>query len=102
MLQLHFEFHEWEEAFARFYRERNGYELRDEDGSVLGFRKGNPDAVFVVSTDTWVSGYWIEEDAEDDAYTKVYRTVEAVKDLEARVRKARGATNALNMGGVIT
>jgi len=90
--QWHFDFKDWEEAFKFFYRKRCGEELKDDDGKVLGFRKGNPNLVFVVSTFTYASGYWIEEGAEPDADTQVYKTVEQVKALEQRIKQMRAST----------
>jgi hypothetical protein len=88
MRQWQFDFKDWEDAFELFYRRR------ERDDSL----------VFVVSTDSYVSGYWVEpgEGAEDDEHTTVYRTVEEVRQLEQRVRKARAATINLSLGGVIT
>lgn len=101
-MQWHFEFKDWEEAFAFFYRKRCGEELFDDDGNRLGRREGNPNLVFVISTAPYVSGYWVEEGAESDNETTVYRTVEDVRRLEQRVRSARAETVNLSLGGVVT
>jgi len=101
MSQWHFDFKDWEEAFEFFYRKRCGYEVKDDDGKVLGFRKGNPNFVFVVSTGAYVSGYWVEEGAEPDEETQVYKTVEEVRELERRVREERSKTVNASLGGVI-
>jgi hypothetical protein len=99
--QWHFEFKDWEEAFAFFYRKRCGEELKGDDGKSLGFREGDPNLVFVVSTGSYVSGYWIEEGAINDEHTRVYRTLSAVKALERRIRRAREKTVNLSLGGVV-
>jgi hypothetical protein len=102
--QWHFEFKDWEEAFKFFYRKRCGEKLKDDSGKVLGFREGNPDLVFVVSTGCYVSGYWVEpsEGAKPDSETAVYRTVGEVRRLERRIRRARSKTVNLSLGGVVT
>lgn len=102
-MQWHFEFKDWEEAFKMFYRKRCGEELTDENGKVLGFLKGDPDLVFVISTGSYVSGYWIEpaSGAEANSNTKVYRTVREVKQLERRIRRAREKTVSLSLGSVV-
>ena len=101
-MQWHFEFRDWEEAFRMYYRKRCGEELRGDGGKVLGFREGNPSIVLVISTAPHVSGYWIEEGAEEDADTKVYRTPDEVRRLERRIRKRRAGTVNLSLGGVVT
>lgn len=103
-MQWHFEFKDWEEAFAFFYRKRCGEELKDDNGGALGSRKGDPNLVFVVSTASYVSGYWIEprEGAKADAETTVYRSVGAVRRLERRIRRERAKTVNLSLGGVVT
>lgn len=103
-MQWHFEFKDWEEAFATFYRKRCGEELKGDDGKPLGFRKGDPNLVFVVSTASYVSGYWIEPraGAKADAETAIYRTVRAVRSLERRIRRERAKTVNLSLGGVVT
>jgi hypothetical protein len=103
-MQWHFEFKDWEEAFAMFYRKHAGETLKGDDGRVLGFRKGNPDICLVISTHPYTSGYWIEEGAEPDAEAGafVYRTLEEVRELEGRVRTAREQTVNLSLGGVVT
>lgn len=99
--QYHFEFNQWEEAFKMFYRKRCGEKLIGDDGSALGFRKGNPEIVLVISTASYTSGYWIEEGAEDDDVTRVYRSVAAVKALERRIRTKRLSTVNLSIGLVV-
>lgn len=99
--QYHFEFKDWQEAFEMFYRKRCGEQLIGEGGESLGFRKGNPKIVLVISTASYTSGYWIEENAEDDEHTKVHRTVRAVKALERRVRERRESTVNLSIGLVL-
>src|SRR4051812_36665366 len=101
-MQWHFEFKDWEEAFAFFYCKRCGEELKGDDGKSLGFREGNPKLVFVVSTAFYVSGYWVEVGAEADANTTVYRSVRAVRRLEKRIRRERAKTVNLSLGGVVT
>lgn len=102
--QWQFDFCNWEDAFKTFYRLRCGEDIYADDGRKLGRRYGNDALVFVISTAPIVSGYWIEEGAEPDADTKVYRTVKAVKALEKRLRRARETKQrgALSMGAVIT
>ena len=87
--QYQFDFKDWRDAFEMFYRKHCGEELRDEAGEYLGFRKGNPKIVLVISTDSYVSGYWIEEGATSDEHTKVYRSVKAVRALESRIIAAQ-------------
>lgn len=99
--QFYFEFHEWQDAFATYYRKRCGESLIAENGEVLGFRKGNPKLVFVISTAPDTSGYWIEEGATSDKETKVYRGIKAVKALEARITRTRSRTNAVSLGKVV-
>jgi hypothetical protein len=103
-MQWHFEFKDWEEAFELFYRRRCGEELKGDDGRKLGFRKGDPSLVFVISTASYTSGYWIEpgEGAKSDEYTTVYRTVKGVRQLEERIRRERAGTVNLSLGGVVT
>lgn len=100
--QWHFEFKDWEEAFATFYRERCGEQVTDAAGHVLGFRKGDPNLVFVISTACDVSGYWIEPagGAESNSEATVYRDVSAVNRLERRIRHERESTVNLSLGGV--
>jgi hypothetical protein len=83
-MQWHFEFKDWESAFELFYRRKQ----RDDS------------LVFVISTASYVSGYWVEpsEGAEPDAHTTVYRTVEEVQRLERRVRRACADTVNLSVG----
>lgn len=102
-MQWHFEFNEWEEAFELFYRRRCGEELKDDSGKLLGFRQGDPTLAFIVSTDTCVSGYWIEpaSGAESDEHATVYNLVEDVKKLERHIKRKRASTNAVSLGGVI-
>lgn len=87
-MQWHFEFNQWEEAFALFYR-------RKERDSEL---------VFVVSSVAEVSGYWIEpaSGAEPDDHTQVYDRISDVKRFERRIRSHRNKTNSLSLGRVIT
>lgn len=99
--QYHFDFKDWEAAFAMFYRKRCGEVYKDENGEVLGSRKGNPKIALVVSTNAYSSGYWIEEGAEPDDDTKVYKTVAAVRRLEKRIRQKRESTVNLSLGGVV-
>lgn len=101
-MQWHFEFKDWEQAFELFYRRRCGEKLTGRDGEVLGFRKGDPKLVFVISTASYTSGYWIEEDATNDEHTRVYRTLSAVRALERRIRRERAKTVNLSLGGVVT
>lgn len=103
-MQLHFNFTDWEQAFSTYYRRRLGYAIADSTGQVIGFAKGDSSLVFVVSTDTYTSGYWIEKDGEDmknDAHNKVYRKVSEVRGLEKRVRQERARTVNLSLGRVI-
>lgn len=101
-MQWHFEFKDWEEAFKHFYRKRCGEEIKGDNGNVLGFRAGDPELVFVVSTSPYVSGYWIEkEGAGPDAGSVIYKTVEEVQRLEQRIRHERGRTGNLSLGGVV-
>ena len=84
-----FEFHDWQQAFAEFYRRKA------ED----------PKTVFVVSRAEYVSGYWIEEASEDDgasADETVYTDVAAVKALEAQIRRSIAEKPSLSLGGVLT
>jgi hypothetical protein len=87
-MQWHFDFKDWEQAFELYYRRK----AQDET------------LALIVSTDSYSSGYWIEpmSGAEPDDVTKVYHTVEAVKQLEQRVRDKREATVNLSLGGVVT
>lgn len=66
-----FEFNQWHEAFETFYRQKA------KDNSMC----------LVISTAPYASGYWIERDAQDDEFTKVYRSVNAVRRLEQRVKR---------------
>jgi hypothetical protein len=87
--QYHFDFKDWEAAFAMYYRKRLGEEIVDnERGDFLGRRKGNPNIQLVVSSGDSGSGYWIEENATSGPNTRVYRSVEAVRVLEGCVRKS--------------
>lgn len=88
MEQYHFNFNEWEEAFKMFYRKRNGYTVTV--GGETHTLDVNPKTVLIVSTAADTSGYWIETDrnhAKTDTETKVYRSIKAVKELEAQIRK---------------
>lgn len=96
--QYHYEFNQREEAFEQFYRKRLGKHILADDGRVLGFRKGNPHFYFVISTAADVSGYWVEEDAEEDEHTTVYRSVRSVRRLEQRLRRKREATVNVSIG----
>lgn len=91
--QWQFAFGEWEDAFATFYRLRQGEDLfDDETRKKLGTRAGDDSLVFIVSTDSYTSGYWIEtaESAgEPDDKTTIYTSIDEVRKLEARVRRAR-------------
>ena len=103
-MQLHFNFTDWEQAFSTYYRRRLGYEIADSTGKIIGFAEGDSSLVFVISTDTYTSGYLIEKDGEDirsDAHTKVYRRVSNVRALEKRVRQGRARTVNLSLGGVV-
>lgn len=101
MEQYHFDFKDWEDAFATFYRKRCGEQYKDANGEILGSRKGNPKIVFVISTGTYTSGFWVEEGAQNDKNTRVYKTVAAVRNLERRIRQARAGTVNLSLGGVV-
>jgi len=83
--QWHFEFHTWKEAFEMFYQKH----------------AWDKTFWFVISTDPHTSGYWIEREARPSATTKVYRTLKAVKALEARVKAKRESTVAASLGVVI-
>lgn len=103
-MQLHFNFTDWEQAFSTYYRRRLGYAIADSTGKVIGFAKGDSSLVFVVSTDAYTSGYWIEKDGEDvksDAHNKVYRKVSEVRGLEKRVRQEQARTVNLSLDRVI-
>lgn len=102
-MQWHFEFNQWEEAFKFFYRKRLGEKLYDDDGKYLGFREGDPTLAFIVSSDSYVSGYWIEPSsgAESDDTTQVYNLVADVRKLERRIRNKRARTKAVSLGGVM-
>lgn len=70
-MQWHFDFKDWEEAFELFYRRKK------QDRSYC----------LVISTDSYTSGYWIEKDArKDDDARHVYRSINAIKGLESRIR----------------
>jgi hypothetical protein len=86
-MQWHFEFNEWEEAFALFYRRK----------------ASNGTLAFVISTDSEVSGYWIEpaSGAEPDEHTKVYSRVADVRKLERRIRNKRAQSKSVSLGGVV-
>jgi hypothetical protein len=83
--QWHFDFKDWEAAFELFYR------------------KKRMDAAYclVISVHDVTSGYWVERGAKTDEYNRVYRSVTAVKSLEARVRERRAAVESLSLGGVV-
>jgi len=101
--QWHFDFKDWEQAFEMFYRKRCGEDLIDEEtGQMLGRREGNPNITLAVSTGSYASGYWIEENAKPDAETTVYTTVEEVKAFEKRLRGKRANTVSLSLGGVVS
>lgn len=85
--QFHFEFNEWEEAFAMYRRKHCGERFYDETGRYLGKRKGDPSIMLLISTAPETSGYWIERDAEPDEYTHIYLSLREVKNLERRVRR---------------
>lgn len=70
--QYHYsEFKNWEDAFRQFYRKK----LKDKSFCL------------VISTHWLTSGYWVERNATNDEYARVYRSVKAVKELEARIRE---------------
>jgi hypothetical protein len=81
----HFEFMNWEAAFAEFYRRK----------------ESDPSLCLVISTGAYVSGYWIESNPKPDPTAFIYRSMAAVRDLESRVRRARAATSAVSLGGLI-
>jgi len=92
--QWHFDFCDWEAAFAFFYRHRIGEAfLPDEEAEDFPFVwiPGDRDLVLVVSTAAYVSGYWIEpaEGVRPDGYTRIFRTTEEVYALEQRIRAGR-------------
>lgn len=100
--QYHFEFKDWEAAFEMYYRKRLGYEIKDDDGTRLGHREGDSSIVLVISTGSYVSGYWIERGpVEADSNTVVYNTPEEVRQLEQRIRNKRESTVNLSLGGVV-
>lgn len=104
-MHLHFDFKDWERAFHTFYRRRLGEAVDDGAGEVMGFIEGDSSLVFVVSTDAYTSGYWIEKDGESassNPNTKVYRKVSEVRALERRVRQARTGTVNASLGGIVT
>ncbi len=70
--QWQFEFNQWAEAFELFYR------WKAKDSAFC----------LVISTAPYASGYWVERNAKSDNFTKVYRTVREVKNLQRRVKRA--------------
>ena len=80
--QWHFDFKDYKDAFDMFYRKH----------------RMNKDYCLVVSTEFHTSGYWVERNAQADEHSTVYRTSNAVKALENRVRAARDATNVVAIG----
>jgi hypothetical protein len=85
MSQWHFEFKDWKAAFKMFYRKKGGETIKLPSGSKARI-PGNKAICLVISTAEFTSGYWVEENAKTDATTKVYRSVRAVRRLEADVR----------------
>lgn len=86
-IQHHFEFNEWEKAFASFYA-----------------RKKQDEALcLVVSEGPYVSGYWIEPSsgAEPDSESSIYYTVKDARRLEARIRRRRNSGTSLSLGLVV-
>jgi hypothetical protein len=68
--QWGFDFKDWEDAVDTFYRKK-----RKDKAYCL-----------VISTHWATSGYWVERDAKTDEYSTVYRSFEAVQELEKRIR----------------
>lgn len=83
--QWHFDFKDWREAFDTFYR----WKAKD-----VAFR-------FVIEESSYASGYWIERGATASKTTHVYRSVKAVKALEARISRIRESRNSLSLGRLI-
>lgn len=83
--QWYFEFNEWKQAFAQFYR----WKARDASFCL------------VISEDPYVSGYWVERNAEPDEETHVYLSLESVRELEVRVRAAVKNQRGFAMGTVV-
>lgn len=86
--QYQFDFKDWKEAFETFYRKRCGHYI--EVNGKKYKREGNPQIVFIVSTDENAEGYWVEEKGQNtktDAKTKVYRSVKAVKEFEKEIKE---------------
>jgi hypothetical protein len=86
-MQWHFEFYEWERAFAEFYRRKA------ED----------PLLCLVVAPEGYGSGYWIEpcSGGVDVGDSRPYNLVKDVKALERRIRRKRERTKSVSLGGVM-
>lgn len=86
MILKHFEFRDWEKAFASFYRMK-----RDDDSLRL-----------VIDSHPYTSGYWIEKGKESTGTEiGIYNTVDEVKRLEQRLQRRRARTNAPSLGRVV-
>lgn len=87
-----FEFHEWQSAFAEFYKRR----------------PADPTLVFLVCTAAYVSGYWIMSTASKEFknvhagdFACLYSTIHDVKLFERRLRRKLNPTKSLSLGEVV-
>lgn len=89
--QYHFDFKDWREAFATFYRKK----AKDKTFCL------------VISLHPYSSGYWIERGATNGPHAQVYRSIKAAKRLEDRIAEAiksktlPDGTAPLSLGRVI-
>jgi hypothetical protein len=81
----HWDFADYEEAFASFYR----------------MKPDNDSLVLVISTDAYVSGYWLEKETVPNKSTHVYRTLADVKALHRRVGRAIATQKSHALGFVV-
>ena len=81
-----FDFNQWHEAFEMFFRQKTK----------------NPAICLVISTAPYSSGYWIEQNAKSDEFTKIYYTVREVTNFKRRVKRRMEKEPRPMSVGVIT
>lgn len=99
--QFFFEFKDWKDAFATYYRKHCGERLHDDNGKFLGKREGDPSIMLLISTHPDTAGYWIERDAEPDEHTHIYLTTREVRNLERRVKRRIEKSNGYATGLIL-
>lgn len=87
---MHFDFKDWEKAFATFYRLHCGYPIMNDKNEQIGFYKGDTNYCLIISTNWTTSGYWVEKYANEQITSTdiVYKTLDEVKYLEKKLRQA--------------